>query len=35
MLKRGDVAFGYKFIGGNVGKAGKKVTLPHYMAMFV
>ena len=26
---------GYKLTGGNVGVAGKKVTLPHYMAMFI
>jgi hypothetical protein len=26
---------GYKFITGNVGRVGKKVTLPHYMSMFV
>ena len=35
MLKRDDVAFGYKFITGNVGRVGKKITLPHYMSMFV
>lgn len=35
MLKRDDVAVGYKFITGNVGVVGKKVTLPHYMSMFV
>jgi len=35
MLKRDDVSFGYKFITGNVGKVGKKITLPHYMSMFV
>ena len=35
MLRRDDVAFGYKFITGNVGVAGKKITLPHYMSMFV
>jgi len=35
MLKRNDVAFGYKFITGNVGRVGKKITLPHYMSMFV
>lgn len=35
MLKRADVALGYKFITGNVGVFGKKVTLPHYMSMFV
>ena len=35
MLRRDDVAFGYKFITGNVGRVGKKITLPHYMSMFV
>lgn len=34
-LAREDVALGYKFIDGNMGQAGKKVTLPHYMVMFV
>ncbi len=35
LLAQKDVEVGYKFIRGNVGKAGKKVTLPHYMTMFV
>ena len=35
MLARDDIHIGYKFINGNVGRQGKKVTLPHYMAMFV
>ena len=35
MLKRDDVAFGYKFITDNVGRVGKKITLPHYMSMVV
>lgn len=35
LLARPDVPFGYKFTGGNVGVSGKKVTLPHYMAMFL
>ena len=29
------IPFGYKLTGGNVGVAGKKVTLPYYMAMFL
>ena len=29
------VPYGYKFIDGNVGVSGKKITLPHYMAMFI
>ena len=35
MLERPDIAFGYKFVNGNLGRVGKKITLPHYMAMFV
>lgn len=35
ILERPDIPFGYKFIAGNVGVNGKKITLPHYMAMFV
>lgn len=35
LLEREDIEFGYKFTSGNVGVAGKKVTLPHYMMMFI
>ena len=35
MLERPDVPYGYKFVDGNVGVSGKKITLPHYMAMFL
>lgn len=35
MLSRSDVPYGYKFVDGNVGVSGKKITLPHYMAMFL
>ncbi len=35
MLARDDVPYGFKFIDGNVGVSGKKIALPHYMAMFV
>ncbi len=35
ILERSDVKVGYKFVSGNIGKAGKKITLPHYMAMFL
>ncbi len=35
MLSFRGVPFGYKFTGGNVGVSDKKVTLPHYMAMFL
>lgn len=34
-LERPETKIGYKFVNGNLGKSGKKVTLPHYMAMFV
>ena len=30
-----NVPYGYKFVDGNVGVTGKKITLPHYMAMFI
>lgn len=35
VLGRDDVKIGYKLIDGNVGKEGKKVTLPLYLAMFL
>ena len=35
LLIRPQVPFGYKLTGGNVGVSGKKITLPHYMAMFI
>ena len=34
-LENPQVPYGYKFIDGNVGVSGKKITLPHYMAMFI
>lgn len=34
-LQAENVPYGYKFVDGNVGVSGKKITLPHYMAMFV
>lgn len=34
-LGRNDVTRGYKLIDGNVGRAGKKITLPHYLGMFL
>ena len=30
-----QVPYGYKFVDGNIGVSGKKITLPHYMAMFI
>lgn len=35
VLGRDDIAMGYKLTSGNVGVVGKKITLPHYMAMFL
>lgn len=35
LLDEPNIPFGYKLTGGNVGVFGKKVTLPHYMAMFI
>jgi len=35
MLQRDDIQLGYKFVNGNIGRFGKKVTLPHYMSMFI
>ena len=34
-LEKPQVPYGYKFVEGNVGVSGKKITLPHYMAMFL
>jgi len=35
LLRQDDIPYGYKLIDGNVGVSGKKVSLPHYMAMFI
>ncbi len=35
LLQREEIPYGYKIIDGNVGVAGKKITIPHYMAMFL
>ena len=35
VLEKPQTPYGYKFIDGNVGVSGKKITLPHYMAMFI
>lgn len=35
ILERKDIETGFKFVNGNVGRFGKKITLPHYMAMFI
>ncbi len=34
-IKRFKPEKAYKFINGNVGTAGDKITLPHYMSMFI
>lgn len=34
-LEKDEIPYGYKLIDGNVGKSGKKITLPLYMAMFL
>ena len=34
-LARTEVETGFKFVNGNVGRVGKKITLPHYMSMFL
>lgn len=35
LLADPSIPYGYKLTGGNVGVVGKKITLPHYMAMFL
>lgn len=35
LLERDEIGIGFKFVNGNVGRLGKKVTLPHYMSMFI
>lgn len=35
LLKDASVPCGYKFVDGNVGVVGKKITMPHYLAMFL
>ena len=34
-LENPQVPYGYKFIDGNIGVSGKKITMPHYMAIFL
>ena len=34
-LQEDDIRIGYKLIDGNIGRDGKKITLPLYMAMFL
>ena len=35
LLKKETIPYGYKLIAGNAGVAGKKITMPLYMAMFL
>jgi predicted AAA+ superfamily ATPase len=35
LLAREDIALGYKLTAGNVSVVDKKITIPHYMAMFL
>lgn len=35
VLAHDDIRLGYKLVDGNIGKDGKKVTLPLYMALFL
>ncbi|MBP5543781.1 MAG: ATP-binding protein [Kiritimatiellae bacterium] len=35
LIESDAIPYGIKLTGGNVGTSGKKVTLPHYMAMFL
>ena len=35
MLEHADIPYGYKLTGGNMGRSGKKITMPLYMAMFL
>ena len=34
LLESGEVPYGIKLTGGNVGVSGNKLTIPHYMAIF-
>ncbi len=34
-LRMKGVPYGYKFVEGNVGVSGNKITMPHFMAMFL
>ena len=35
LIAKDSIRHGIKLVGGNVGVSGKKITLPHYMAMFL
>ena len=35
LLRRTHIPYGYKLTAGNIGVKDKKITIPHYMAMFL
>ena len=35
ILKKDEVKYGYKIMNSNLVKSGKKITIPHYMTMFL
>ena len=35
LLASPEIPYGYKFVDGNVGVLGKKITMPHYLSMFI
>jgi hypothetical protein len=35
LLEHNDIAQGYKLVDGNIGRDGKKVALPHYLAPYL
>ena len=35
LLKKNEIKYGYKIINCNVGQLGKKITIPHYMCIFL
>ena len=35
LLKKDEIKYGYKIVNDNVGQLGKKITIPHYMCMFL
>lgn len=34
-IKKYQPTYAYKFISGNIGQVDSKITLPHYMVMFI
>lgn len=35
LLKKDEIKYGYKIVNGNVVQTGKKITVPHYICMFL